>query len=283
MMYCTVRDRVMRNFFALFLLAAFFVTGCASEQYNQRAVSAPAPEGSYESGITQAMDSQELEFRQAGEKAFALSMVQRANDVLTLNFKSDLLFDKNSAVIKTGAYSSGELDRVAQILNRYPFTRIRVEVYTDSTGGESANQVLSERRANAFKNALITRNVEPSRIIAIGLGQATPIAGNDTREGRQLNRRVAVVLTPPQAWQQPPASPADAAEPQQPSQNQPPVVYGPPAAVYDVPAYYGPPAIYYGAPYGFYYPPAFYGGFYYGSYHGDGNHHGGGHHHGGHR
>ena len=194
MIYSTVRVRVMRKFFALFLLAAFFITGCASEHYNQRAVIAPAPEGSYESGITQAMDSQEREFRQAGEKAFALSMVQRANDVLTLNFKSDLLFDKNSAVIKTGAYSSGELNRVAQILNRYPFTRIRVEVYTDSTGGESANQVLSERRANAFKNALITQNVEPSRIIAIGLGQATPVAGNDTKEGRQENRRAVVVL-----------------------------------------------------------------------------------------
>jgi len=268
----------MKKISMVFLLAAFFITGCATAQNGKRAAFAPPPEGFYDNGITQAMDSQEREFRQAGEKAFALSAVQRAQDTLTLSFKSDLLFDKNSAVIQPGAYSSGELYRVAQILNRYPFTRIRVEGYTDSTGRESANQLLSERRASAVQNALITQNIEPSRIIAIGLGQATPVAGNDTEAGRQLNRRVAIVMTPAPAWRQPPAPPAAAEQPQQPSQNPPPAVY----YDYPPPVVYGPPAVFYGPPWPYYYPPVFYGGFYYGSYyHGDYGSHG--HYHGGHR
>ena len=268
----------MKKFIMFFAAAVFCITGCATAQNDKRAAFAPPPEGFYDGGITQAMDSQEREFRQASEKAFALSAVQRAQDELTLSFKSDLLFDKNSAVIKPGAYSSGELSRVAQILNRYPFTRIRVECYTDSTGRESANQTLSERRAGAMKNALITQNVEPSRIIALGLGQATPVAGNETEAGRQLNRRVAIVIT----WQQPPGPPAAAAQPQQqPSQNPPPAEY---YYGYPPPVVYGPSAMFYGPPWWWpYYPPVFYGGVYYGGYyHGgyDGSH---GHYHGGHR
>jgi len=139
------------------------------------------------------MDKQEQELRQALANAEAAS-IQREQDVLAVSFRSDLLFDTDSAVLNPGGYS--EIDRVADVLMRYPETRIRVEGYTDSTGSEIHNLRLSEDRALAVKSALIARGVDPARIEALGFGEAQPVAGNDTEAGRQLNRRVNVVIVP---------------------------------------------------------------------------------------
>jgi len=139
------------------------------------------------------MDNQERDMRVALANAEAAS-IQREQDILAVSFKSDILFDYNSSVIKPGAYS--ELERVAQVLNRYPQTRIRIEGHTDSNGSEPYNLDLSQRRAEAVKDALIVRNVDPSRLETIGLGEAQPVAGNDTESGRQQNRRVRMVIAP---------------------------------------------------------------------------------------
>jgi outer membrane protein OmpA-like peptidoglycan-associated protein len=128
--------------------------------------------------------------------------VQREKDAIILTFKSDVMFDTNSSIIKSAAYASGEIDRVAQILNRYPDTTIKVVGYTDSTGSESYNLQLSEQRANAVKNALAIKNVQAARITAMGMGESNPIADNATEGGRQLNRRVSIIIEPtPQAGQ----------------------------------------------------------------------------------
>lgn len=148
------------------------------------------------------MDKQEREFRQAlaesqaNEQDAIMQGVQREKDALILTFKSDVLFDTNSSAIKPGAYSSGEIDRVAQILNKYPDTTIKVIGYTDSVGSDTYNQQLSELRANAVKNALVVKGVTNSRITTIGMGKSNPVADNSTPEGRQLNRRVAIVIEP---------------------------------------------------------------------------------------
>lgn len=160
-------------------------------------------------GIGYMMDKQEREFKQAlaesqaRERAAnqrteeaAMAAVKREQDALILTFKSDVLFDTDSSTIKSAAHSSGEIDRVAQILNKYPNTTIKVVGYTDSTGSEAHNLRLSELRANAVKNALVIKGVNASRMVAIGMGKSNPVANNSTPEGRQLNRRVNIVIEP---------------------------------------------------------------------------------------
>lgn len=141
------------------------------------------------------MDRQEQEMRQALAATEAAN-IQRTQDVLAVTFKSDVLFDFDSSTLKPGAYS--ELDRVAQVLNRYPETRITVEGHTDAIGSLQYNQQLSERRALSVKEALVSRGVHSARISTIGYGETRPIASNDSEAGRQLNRRVTILITPVQ-------------------------------------------------------------------------------------
>lgn len=164
--------------------------------------SAKAAEGLAGGAIGHSMDKQEREFKQelaasqSREQDAIMQGVQREKDAIILTFKSDVLFDTGSSTIKPGVASSGEIDRVAQILNRYPDTTIKVVGYTDSTGAESQNQQLSELRANSVKNALVVKGVTNSRLTTIGMGESNPVADNTTPEGRQLNRRVAIVIEP---------------------------------------------------------------------------------------
>jgi outer membrane protein OmpA-like peptidoglycan-associated protein len=112
--------------------------------------------------------------------------------VLTL--RSDVLFDASSATLKPGARRA--VDNLAQFMNRYPEREIAIEGFTDSVGGHEANRRLSESRAAAVKKALVARGIEPSRIDARGYGPAFPVASNETPTGRQLNRRVEIVINP---------------------------------------------------------------------------------------
>ena len=144
-------------------------------------------------GIGTMMDQQEADMRQALAQSEAIA-VKREGDMLALTFKSDVTFDVNSATIRPGFYT--ELQQVAQILNKYPETTIQVIGHTDSTGSEAYNQTLSERRASSVKNALTQYGVLSSRINAIGLGESSPIADNNTDYGRQQNRRVELRINP---------------------------------------------------------------------------------------
>ncbi len=119
--------------------------------------------------------------------------VERASeDMLLVHFDSDVLFDVDSAVLGPGA--RGALDDTAQVLLEYPKTAIVVQGHTDSTGTEEHNQALSERRAAAVANYLIGRGIDPARITSVGYGEGSPVADNATSAGRQLNRRVDLLL-----------------------------------------------------------------------------------------
>jgi outer membrane protein OmpA-like peptidoglycan-associated protein len=109
--------------------------------------------------------------------------------VMTLG---DVLFDTGRAELKSGA--GRKIDQLAQFLVEHPDRRVQIDGFTDSVGTDSYNEDLSQRRADAVKAALINRNVQPSRIGTEGYGKAFPVANNTDSGGRQLNRRVEVVI-----------------------------------------------------------------------------------------
>lgn len=112
--------------------------------------------------------------------------------VLTLS--GDLLFDSGRAVLKPGGEKA--VENLAQFMQKEPGRGITIEGFTDATGSAEINRRLSEQRAQAVKQALVARGVEPARIATRGYGPAFPVASNDTAVGRQLNRRVQFVIPP---------------------------------------------------------------------------------------
>jgi outer membrane protein OmpA-like peptidoglycan-associated protein len=72
---------------------------------------------------------------------------------------------------------------------------VQVEGYTDSVGGDEYNQTLSENRARAVKDFLVTQGVQPDNISSQGFGKNNPVADNASSAGRQLNRRVNMVVS----------------------------------------------------------------------------------------
>lgn len=139
------------------------------------------------------MDKQEAEMRQALADSEAAA-ISREGNLLEISLKGDVTFDTDSAIVRPGLYS--EIDRIANILIKYPNTVIQVEGHTDSTGTESYNMELSARRAEAVKNILVNKGVEPARILTLAFGESKPIASNDYDYGRAQNRRVEIKVAP---------------------------------------------------------------------------------------
>ena len=109
--------------------------------------------------------------------------------VLTLG---DVLFDTGRSELNPG--SSRKLDQLAQFLSEHKERRVQIDGFTDSVGTDSYNEELSRRRADAVKSALLVRGIDSSRISTQGYGKAFPVASNSDSGGRQLNRRVEVVI-----------------------------------------------------------------------------------------
>jgi outer membrane protein OmpA-like peptidoglycan-associated protein len=104
-----------------------------------------------------------------------------------------VFFDVGTATIKERSY--GVLRDVAAVLEAHPeLTRLRVEGHTDSTGGEDANQRLSQRRAEAVVAFLAQRGVDVARLTPVGFGETRPVAPNLTARGRDQNRRVEFTI-----------------------------------------------------------------------------------------
>jgi len=106
----------------------------------------------------------------------------------------DVTFAVDSTTISPSFRAA--LDEVAGSLQRYPNSLVDVMGHTDSTGSDSYNLDLSRRRAEAVANHLVSRNVSRARIATIGYGEQYPRADNTTAEGRALNRRVEIRITP---------------------------------------------------------------------------------------
>lgn len=144
-------------------------------------------------GVGHMMDRQEADMRQALAQSEEVA-IRREGDLIALTLKGDVSFDVDSDVVLPGLYT--ELDRIAQILIKYPQTTIVVEGHTDSTGSDVYNQGLSERRAQSVQRLLVERGVSAARITTVGYGETRPVATNDTPAGRQMNRRVEIRVNP---------------------------------------------------------------------------------------
>lgn len=130
---------------------------------------------------------------------------------------SDILFDVNKATLKADLKTS--LAKVAGILSVYQQFNVSIEGNTDNTGSAEHNMKLSQQRADNVKNFLVEQGIDAGRLTAKGLGMTMPIADNKTKEGRQKNRRVDLVIQD-KALQQnaepvaEPAAPAEGAAPE---------------------------------------------------------------------
>nr|WP_315224066.1 OmpA family protein [uncultured Albidiferax sp.] len=110
--------------------------------------------------------------------------------VITLG---DVLFGTDQARLTPDGMRTAQ--KLADVLQQNPQRNVLVEGFTDSTGGSAHNLELSDRRAGAVRTALVGMGVGNGRIATRGYGAAHPVAGNDTAQSRQLNRRVEIVLS----------------------------------------------------------------------------------------
>ena len=120
--------------------------------------------------------------------------VTRVGDAIILNMPGNVTFATDSSDISADFYPV--LDSVALVINEFEQTYVDVVGHTDSTGPEEHNQRLSVARASSVARYLESQKVLPQRVQTTGKGHTSPIATTDTPEGRALNRRVEIRLTP---------------------------------------------------------------------------------------
>ncbi|WP_428772207.1 OmpA family protein [Vibrio sp.] len=122
--------------------------------------------------------------------------VQPQPMVMTKTYEATTLgagtFAVNSTELKDP--STAQLDEVVYFLEEHPQAKVEVVGHTDSTGAAAYNQVLSEKRAQSVADAIKARGVDESRIIVRGEGETQPIADNATRKGREMNRRIEIII-----------------------------------------------------------------------------------------
>ncbi|NUO39732.1 MAG: OmpA family protein [Gemmatimonadaceae bacterium] len=164
------------------------VVGNANGSTAKGAIIGAAVGGAAGAVIGHQMDQQAKEIKQQIPGA----VVERVGEGLQVTFESGLLFPYDSDVLTPAAQQN--LTTLASSLDKYPNTDIIIVGHTDSNGSDTYNMSLSERRAAAAVNYLVSRGVARSRLRGAGRGETEPVASNETDAGRQKNRRVEVAI-----------------------------------------------------------------------------------------
>lgn len=175
--------------------AAGLLSGGNAVERRQRAMVGAGIGALAGGGIGAYQDRQEAELRRA--TAGTGVDVSRDGDVIKLNLPDGVTFDFNKTDIKPQFYPA--LNTIASTLKEYNSTIVEVSGHTDNIGTEAVNQRISEERANAVAGYLMGQGVQRERFEVVGMGYRYPIAGNDTEQGRALNRRVEIRLLPLQS------------------------------------------------------------------------------------
>ena len=143
-------------------------------------------------GVGAYMDSQESELR--AQLAGTGVSVTRVGENIILNMPSNITFPTDQDVVSTGFYPT--LNAVAVVPTKFNRTLVDVYGHTDSTGDEGYNIDLSQRRALSVATYLNAQGIDSRRFFIQGYGESRPVATNATPEGRALNRRVEIQLSP---------------------------------------------------------------------------------------
>lgn len=193
------------------MVLVFAVSGCASMSRTEQGAAIGAAAGGVLGGIVddntargaiigavvggtagavigREMDQQAEEL----EESIPDAEVERIGEGIRVTFDSGILFAFDSSEIEDAARRN--LGNLSQSLAEYPNTEVLVVGHTDSTGSDSYNQALSERRADSAASYLVQRGITRDRIRAEGRGETEPVASNEDETGRQLNRRVEVAI-----------------------------------------------------------------------------------------
>ena len=135
------------------------------------------------------LDNKEKKLR-AATAGTGIDVSRNPDGSVGLVMPGNITFDTNASTIKPSFYAT--LNKVAQVLAEDTKSGILVTGYTDSTGNDSINIPLSQRRAQAVASYIASQGISTTRINSQGMGAANPIASNATAEGREQNRRVEI-------------------------------------------------------------------------------------------
>lgn len=143
-------------------------------------------------GVGYYMDTQEAKLRKQ-LRGSGVS-VQRDGDNINLIMPGNITFVSNGRELNSSFYNV--LDSVVLVVNEFNKTTIVVSGHTDNVGSKAYNQTLSQDRARSVADFLISKKVNSARFDVVGFGERTPVADNQTAQGRSLNRRVEITLLP---------------------------------------------------------------------------------------
>ncbi|ELN6931390.1 OmpA family protein [Vibrio navarrensis] len=172
------------------------VAGAASgdkDDRGKRALIGAAGGAAIGGGVGYYFDQQEKALRQALLNS-GVQVERVGENQLLLRLENGIGFSSGSYSLDTSIHNT--LQGVARVLVEYPDTSLVIDGYTDSTGSDSSNQILSERRAESVRAFLVSQNVAAGRAIARGNGERYPLCTNSTAEGRACNRRVEIQILP---------------------------------------------------------------------------------------
>jgi len=173
--------------------AVGLASGDDAKERRQRALIGAAGGAAVGGGVGYYFDQQEAALRK--ELLNSGVQVERVGEnQLLLRLENGIGFATNSYQLDTGIHNT--LRGVARILVEYPDTSLVIDGHTDSTGSDTTNQILSERRAESVRSFLISQNVAAGRAVARGNGERYPLCSNDTSTGRACNRRVEIRILP---------------------------------------------------------------------------------------
>lgn len=137
------------------------------------------------------MDVLEARLRQVAVNGLR---IVRSGEAITLLLPIGQSFDVNSAQLsQVGRDAVGS---IARVLADYRLTLIALQGHSDASGDAAANLRLSEQRAMSVAREFVARGINGDRMLVTGYGSERPLGGNNTAEGREMNRRVEIRLTP---------------------------------------------------------------------------------------